>query len=92
MRKYEIWHRVTNEFYLGEVFAEDKDMAEEKAIDLLPMSRDDYQEQEEFVVEAIGEQYCDRCKIELNDKEYVETIDNETLCYGCDSKRLIDEQ
>ncbi len=35
---------------------------------------------------------CDECDIVIEADEYVETIDGRVLCYGCDSKRLIDEQ
>ena len=31
---------------------------------------------------------CDKCGIEINKKESVETINDEILCYGCDAKRL----
>jgi hypothetical protein len=34
--------------------------------------------------------YCNRCGIETD--EYVSTINDENLCYGCDAKRLIEEQ
>jgi len=36
---------------------------------------------------------CDECEIEIDDDTgYVVTIDDRKLCYGCDSKRLIEEQ
>ena len=35
---------------------------------------------------------CDKCKQEVDIKEYVETIKGENLCFACDCKRLIEEQ
>ena len=95
MRKYEVWHRITHEFYMGEIEANDKDEAEEKAIHDLPMSREMelYDENQEFIIEKMHDVViCDECGIETDEKEYVETQDGRELCFGCDSKRLIDEQ
>ncbi len=35
---------------------------------------------------------CEWCEVELQDDECIETINDEILCYGCDCKRLINEQ
>lgn len=42
--KYEVWHRIISEFYLGEIEAKDKDIRK------LPMSS----ENEEFIIEEIN--------------------------------------
>jgi len=34
---------------------------------------------------------CYECEIDISDGEFVRTIDDRKLCYGCDSKRLIEE-
>jgi len=34
---------------------------------------------------------CDKCKLELEKNSYIETINNKKLCFGCDTKRLINE-
>ena len=35
---------------------------------------------------------CDDCGIKIYDDDFVETIEDKKVCFGCDSKRLIREQ
>lgn len=35
---------------------------------------------------------CQKCKITIDKSESIQTIDNKTLCFGCDTKRLIDNE
>ncbi len=55
MTKFDVWHRVIHEHYLGEIEAEDRDKAEELAYNEITMSRDDYDTSEEFIVEKVVE-------------------------------------
>jgi hypothetical protein len=36
--------------------------------------------------------HCSRCKQEIYEFEWVETIEGLHLCYGCDAKRLEEEE
>lgn len=35
---------------------------------------------------------CNECSIDIFDEDYVVTVYDTILCYGCDCKRLIKEQ
>jgi hypothetical protein len=53
MAKYEIIHKITREMYLGEIEAEDIDEARELAIDLLPLSIEDYDTDDEIIANRV---------------------------------------
>ena len=57
MARYEVTHKVTQEFYFGEYEAKDKEDAYNQAISDLPMTRDDYKENDdEFIIEELPHQ------------------------------------
>lgn len=58
MTKYEVWHEITESYYMGEFEADSLKEAEEKAQQKFegnPPDREDYQENWEFIVSEAEE-------------------------------------
>ena len=55
MTLFEISHKVVSEYYIGEVEAEDRDDALNKAMNMLPLSKEDYDYSEDLIIEEVEE-------------------------------------
>lgn len=55
MTLFEISHKVVSEYYIGEVEAEDRDDALNKAMNMIPLSKEEYEYDDDFIIEEVEE-------------------------------------